>query len=74
MLKRVDTAVYDAIAQTGEGEFTTGFQVFGLAEEGVGYSKSNTEELTADVIDVVDGYAEQILAGDVVVPEDPAEA
>ena len=74
MLKRVDTAVYDAIAQTGEGEFTTGFQVFGLAEEGVGYSKSNTEALTADVIDVVDGYADQILAGDIVVPEDPAEA
>ena len=74
MLKRVDTAVYNAIAQTGEGEFVTGFQVFGLADEGVGYSKSNTEALTPEVIEVIDGYAEQIVAGDIVVPETPEEA
>jgi basic membrane protein A len=74
MLKRVDTAVYDAIAQTGEGEFVTGFQVFGLAEEGVDYSQSNTEALSADVIKVVDGYKQQIIDGEITVPEDPAEA
>lgn len=74
MLKRVDTAVYNAIAQTGEGEFVTGFQVFGLADEGVGYSQSNTELMTADLIELVDGYAEQIIAGDIVVPETPDEA
>jgi len=74
MLKRVDTAVYNAIKQTGDGDFVTGFQVFGLADEGVGYSQSNTELMTADITDVVDGYAEQIVAGDIVVPEDPAEA
>jgi basic membrane protein A and related proteins len=74
MLKRVDTAVYDAIAQTGEGEFVTGFQVFGLAEEGVDYSQSNTEALSADVIEVVDGYKQQIIDGEITVPEDPAEA
>ena len=73
MLKGVDTAVYDAIKQTGEGNFVTGFQVFGLAEEGVGYSKSNTEALTPEVIDVVDGYAEQIVSGDIVVPETPED-
>jgi basic membrane protein A and related proteins len=74
MLKRVDTAVYNAIAQTGEGEFVTGFQVFGLADEGVGYSQSNTEALTPEVIEVVDGYADQIVSGDIVVPETPEEA
>jgi basic membrane protein A len=74
MLKRVDTAVYNAIKQTGEGNFVTGFQVFGLADDGVGYSKSNEEALTPEVIEVVDGYAEQIINGDIVVPETPEEA
>ena len=74
MLKRVDTAVYNAIAQTGEGEFVTGFQVFGLAQEGVGYSQSNTELMTPEIIDLVDGYADQITSGELVVPETPDEA
>jgi basic membrane protein A and related proteins len=74
MLKRVDTAVYNAIKQTGEGNFKTGFQVFGLADEGVGYSQSNTELMTPEIIEVVDGYAKQIESGEIVVPEDPAEA
>ncbi len=74
MLKRVDTAVYNAIKQTGEGNFVTGFQVFGLADDGVGYSQSNEEALTPEVIEVVDGYAEQIINGDIVVPETPEEA
>ncbi len=74
MLKRVDTAVYNAIKQTGEGNYVTGFQVFGLADDGVGYSQSNEEALTPEVIEVVDGYAEQIINGDIVVPETPEEA
>lgn len=74
MLKRVDTAVYNAIAQTGEGEFVTGFQVFGLTQEGVGYSQSNTELMTPEIIDLVDGYADQIISGEIVVPETPDEA
>ncbi|HEX6131195.1 MAG TPA: BMP family ABC transporter substrate-binding protein [Actinomycetota bacterium] len=71
MLKRVDTAVYDAISQTAEGNFTTGFQVFGMAEEGVDYSKSNTEELTEDIIAEVDAYKQQIIDGEITVPEAP---
>jgi basic membrane protein A len=71
MLKRVDTAVYDAISQTAEDNFTTGFQVFGMAEEGVDYSKSNTEELTEDIIAEVDGYKQQIIDGEITVPEAP---
>jgi basic membrane protein A len=71
MLKRVDTAVYDAIAQTAEGNFTTGFQVFGMAEEGVDYSQSNSEELTAEIISEVDTYKQQIIDGEITVPETP---
>jgi basic membrane protein A len=71
MLKRVDTAVYDAISQTADGNFTTGFQVFGMAEEGVDYSQSNTEELTEDIITEVDAYKQQIIDGEITVPETP---
>jgi basic membrane protein A len=70
MLKRVDTAVYEAIRQAVEGEFTAGFQVFGLAEEGVGYSDSNpalTDEMKAEM----DAAAEQIVSGEITVPEEP---
>ena len=71
MLKRVDTAVYEAIRQAVEGEFQAGFQVFGLAEEGVGYSVSNpalTEEMRA----AMDAAGEQIISGEITVPEEPA--
>jgi basic membrane protein A len=71
MLKRVDTAVYDAIKQTNEGNFTTGFQSFGLAEDGVDYSTSNAELMTEDIQTVLDEYKQQIIAGDIVVPEEP---
>jgi basic membrane protein A and related proteins len=71
MLKRVDTAVYNAIQQVGDGSFTTGFQVFGMAEEGVDYSQSNTEEMTADIIEQVDAFKQQIIDGEIVVSESP---
>ena len=38
MLKRVDNAVYDAMMDVQNGEFTPGVQVMGLAEDGVGYA------------------------------------
>ena len=70
MIKRVDTAVYEAIEQSVNGEFQAGFQVFGLAEEGVGYSDSNpalTDEMKAEM----DAAIEGIVSGDIVVPEEP---
>jgi basic membrane protein A len=73
MLKRVDTAVYTAIQQVGEGSFAAGATVLGLAEEGLDYSKSNTAEMTQDIIDQLEAFREQILSGDIVVPEDPAK-
>ena len=70
MLKRVDTAVYDAIAQAVEGSFEPGFQVFGLAEEGVDYADSNpalSDEIKAEM----DAAKEAIIAGEITVPEEP---
>ncbi|MEM1364116.1 MAG: BMP family ABC transporter substrate-binding protein [Pseudomonadota bacterium] len=48
MLKRVDNAVYNAMNDGTSGEFTTGINVLGLAEDGVGYS---LDENNADLVD-----------------------
>jgi basic membrane protein A and related proteins len=70
MLKRVDTAVYDAISQVVNGAFEPGFQVFGLAEEGVDYADSNPE-LSDEIIAEMDAAKEAIIAGEITVPEEP---
>jgi basic membrane protein A len=74
MLKRVDTAVYDAIAAAGDGTLEGGVaQVFGLAEDGVSYSTSNADLMTQDIIDPVEeakaGILDGSIAVDVCLPE-----
>jgi|RhiMetdeSRZDD1v2_1073273.scaffolds.fasta_scaffold18911_12 basic membrane protein A len=71
MLKRVDTAVHDAIQQAGDGNLEAGGQVFGLAEEGVDYSKSNTDLMTDDIITLLDGLKQKIIDGEITVPDAP---
>jgi basic membrane protein A and related proteins len=71
MLKRVDTAVHDAIEQAGEGALEAGAQVFGMAEGGVDYSKSNTELMTDDIITLLDRLKQQIIENAITVPEAP---
>jgi basic membrane protein A len=73
MLKRVDVAVYNVISEQGEGSFKAGASVFGMAEEGVDYSTSNTAELTQDIIDQLEVFRQQIISGDIVVPDVPAK-
>lgn len=72
MLKRVDTAVFEAISQVAGGSFQSGFQVFGLAEEGVDYADSNPALLTEDIQAQLDDYKQQIIDGTITVPEEPA--
>jgi basic membrane protein A len=71
MLKRVDVAVYNAIKGSLDDAFVSGAQVFGLAEEGVDYSKSNTDLMTDDIIAQVDEIKALILDGTIVVPDVP---
>ena len=71
MLKRVDTATTEAIRQVAEGNFQSGFQVFGLAEEGVDYADSNPALLTEDIQARLDEYKQQIIDGEITVPEEP---
>jgi basic membrane protein A len=75
MLKRVDTAVHDAIQQVDQGQFKSGTQVFGLAEEGVGYAvnqyNDNDQLLSKDIQSQLEDLKEQIINGDITVPTEP---
>jgi basic membrane protein A len=76
MLKRVDTAVHDAIQQTAEGSFQSGTLVFGLAEDGVGYAvnkyNNNPRLLSKDIQSQLAELQRQIIDGGIKVPEEPA--
>ncbi len=71
MLKRVDTAVYTAIAGVGDGSFG-GSLIFGMAEDGLDYATSNPEQLTDDIVTQLDDFKAQIIDGTLVVPDVPA--
>ena len=75
MLKRVDTAIHDAIAQEAEGSFKSGTQVFGLAEDGVGYAvnqyNDNEKLLSKDIQAKLEDYKKQIVSGEIKVPVEP---
>ncbi len=66
MLKRVDTAAYNAAFDIVFDEFTSGIQVLGVAEDGVGYAVDEYNEalLSADVIDMLESIRADIIAGD----------
>ena len=67
MLKRVDVAVYDTIEAVVNGDFTGGVVVFDLSVDGVGYSISGG--FIDDIIPQLEDYKQQIIRGDIVVPE-----
>ena len=46
MVKRVDNAVYDIIKDVVNGQFKTGFHVYGLDKDGVGYAMDETTRRT----------------------------
>jgi basic membrane protein A and related proteins len=75
MLKRVDTAVYDTINDLTEGKFTSGTEVFGLAEDGVDYAvnqyNDNEELLSKDIQAKLDEFKQQIIDGEIKVPTEP---
>lgn len=69
MLKRVDVAVYNAFMDAKNGEFSTGFNVLGLAEDGVGYAldDNNASLITDDMKAAVEKAKADIIAGTVTV-------
>jgi basic membrane protein A len=69
MLKRVDVAVDKAIVDFLTDQFTPGAVRLGLAEGGIGYSTSGG--FVDDIVGDLDGYAEQIISGEIEVPTEP---
>ncbi len=71
MLKRVDEAVFAAIADAKAGKFTGGVQWFGLANKGVDYAcdQYNAKILTKPVRKRADELKADIIAGKIVVPD-----
>ena len=67
MLKRVDVAVYSTIERVVKGTFSGGVTVFDLAANGVGYSISGG--FLNDIIPQLEDFKQQIIRGDIVVPE-----
>lgn len=67
MLKRVDVAVYNAFSEGAD--LTTGFNVLGLANGGIGYAvdEHNAEIFTADIQAAVDAAADGIVGGSIAV-------
>lgn len=67
MLKRVDVAVYNAFTDAKNGEFTPGFNVLGLAEDGVGYAMDENNEslITEEMKAAVEEAKAKIIAGEI---------
>ncbi len=69
MLKRVDNAVYAITEAQAKGEFAAGNVVYDLSTDGVGYSV--TGGFIDDIVDQLEEFKAQIVAGDIVVPTAP---
>jgi basic membrane protein A len=72
MIKRVDVAVYNITKAVVEGTFTPGETRYDLAADGVGYATSGG--FVDDIVPQLEEAKAAIIAGEVVVPTDPAEA
>ena len=70
MLKRVDTAVYDAIKQQLEGGFKAGTKTFGLKDKGIDYAiDENNRALIAPFQSKLEGVRKKIEDGLIKVPD-----
>ncbi|MDA0224257.1 MAG: BMP family ABC transporter substrate-binding protein [Proteobacteria bacterium] len=70
MLKRVDVAVYNAFKDGSDGgTWTSGFNVLGLATDGVGYAmdSNNAALVSADMVAKVEAAKADIIAGKIMV-------
>jgi basic membrane protein A len=66
MLKNVDVAVYDYLAEANGGTFPSGTTRYDLAADGVGYSTSGG--FVDDIASKLDEYKQQIVDGEITVP------
>lgn len=66
MLKKVDVAVYDFIQTVVDGAFAAGEVIYDLEKDGVGYSVTGGQ--IDDIVEQLEGYKAQIIAGEITVP------
>jgi basic membrane protein A and related proteins len=69
MVKRVDTAVFDFIKTTSEGDFRPGVRRYDLADGGLSYATSGGQ--IDDLVPLLDGYEQKIVSGEITVPTTP---
>lgn len=69
MIKRVDTATFDAVKAVADGKPLVSYQKYDLAGEGVGYSKSGG--FVDDIASDLDAIAADIKSGKITVPTKP---
>lgn len=69
MVKRVDNAVYAIVQDVVNGQFKTGFHVYGLQEDGVGYAmdENNKPLITPEMIAQVEEAKKKIIDGQITV-------
>ena len=69
MVKRVDNAVYAIIQDVVNGQFKSGFHVYGLNEDGVGYAmdENNKDLVTPEMIQQVEEAKKKITNGQITV-------
>ena len=71
MVKRVDNAVYSIIDDVVNGRFKSGFHVYGLGEDGVGYSmdENNKALVTPEMLQVAEEAKKKIISGEIKVTD-----
>jgi basic membrane protein A len=75
MVKRVDNAVYDIVAEVVAGRFKGGFHVFGLENDAVGYSldEFNRSLVSPAAVAAAEEARRQIIAGQITVTDAMAQ-
>jgi basic membrane protein A len=72
MLKRVDNSVKKAVVDFAGDKFTGGAEALGLKEGGVDYAQNQyNEALLGDIPQTLDQVKQQIIAGQIKVPDKP---
>ncbi|MGM0421065.1 MAG: BMP family lipoprotein [Bacillota bacterium] len=71
MLKRVDTATFEAVKSVEEGDFASGVHALGVKDEGVGYTLEGSNiDVPDEIITQVEELKAQIISGELVIPTD----
>ena len=71
MVKRVDNAVYNIVAEVVNGKFSPGLHVFGLDKDGVGYAMDdfNRDLVSPQAIQDAEAAKQKIISGEIKVTD-----